>query len=359
MQCEVAADAANPLSQEAGDATIADTTAAAVSAAAAVVAALQARELAPQLSAEWFRIRQQEVLSATDIGALLGLDPYKTRRATITKKAFPELDVFRGNAMTEHGKRYESVVKQLYSRTFEEPVAELGLLRHPTIAFVAASPDGIGCHSLQLVEIKCPVRRLIQPGVVPPAYYAQIQTQLQVTQASCCQYVEASITEVDGVFAPGCAAPGEFDGAVLGRATGSGWSYVYAFADADGTPLSYHQAAEQLQAQAQPGDRLWSYKVQDWQAVAVPRDDAWWAIQLPLLESAWREILHLRAQGPAAAAAATLLRKRKRPEAPAAGAGSPLLAGLPSSLPPHPPCSFLEDDDETELLTSLVQSQCQ
>jgi len=79
-----------------------------------IIVALQQREVAPQLSPEWFRIRQEEIFSATDVGALLGLDKYKSREKVLKAKAGTESDAFVGNRFTEHGKTFEPVIKFIH-----------------------------------------------------------------------------------------------------------------------------------------------------------------------------------------------------------------------------------------------------
>jgi hypothetical protein len=120
-----------------------------------VIRDLQIRELAPQLSAEWFRVRREELFSATDVGALLHLDHFKTYEKVVAVKSFELTDPFVGNAFTEHGQLFEKVLCAMHQHMAQEPIAMLGLLRHPSLPFVGASPDGIGVHTLRLKEFKC------------------------------------------------------------------------------------------------------------------------------------------------------------------------------------------------------------
>jgi putative phage-type endonuclease len=252
-----------------------------------IIEELQARELAPQLSAEWFRLREL-MFSATDIAALLGYDPYKKYDKIIAKKVDPSSDSFKGNAFTEHGRRYEEIVKQWYEMDTKEEVASLGLLRHPEHEFIGASPDGIGVQSLHLVEIKSPVRRGIVRGEVPQQYIPQIQTQLQVTGMKTCQYAEAVIKETHGIF-----DQGDFDGIVRGIPEGSTWKYQYA-----PRGLSYEKCRKWWQTQSAPWNvQYWSYKVVEYQRVQVDRDDEWWReIAMPVLHRAWSDVQRFRAE---------------------------------------------------------------
>ena len=57
-------------------------------------------------------------------------------------------------------------------------VFEFGILRHPTIECLGASPDGISDIGIML-EIKCPWKRK-KTETIPEQYYYQIQGQLDV-----------------------------------------------------------------------------------------------------------------------------------------------------------------------------------
>lgn len=247
-----------------------------------VVSVLQAAEVAAQHTPAWFAARLQ-MFSATDVASIMGCDKYTKRAQTIAKKVQPDT-VFHGSLIMEHGTRCEEIVRQLYETQNQEDVAELGLIRHPTLSFIGASPDGIGVTSLHLVEIKCPVSRKLVPGVVPPQYYAQIQTQLQCTQRTMCQYIEADIEEVQAIDA-------SFDGLIRGTYTAAGYKYTYAPRGS-----SFAEALAFLKSDSRPRDQFWSYRILNWQQIAVPRDDAWWARAVPELASAWAEVEHLRAQ---------------------------------------------------------------
>jgi hypothetical protein len=92
------------------------------------------------------------------------------------------------------GIRFEPVVKLIFEEKYTCHIEELGRILHPTDPRVAASPDGLITdgpdHILgDLIEIKAPVSREIGHGI-PDEYYAQMQTQLEVTGARACQYIE-------------------------------------------------------------------------------------------------------------------------------------------------------------------------
>ncbi|PNH02590.1 hypothetical protein TSOC_011417 [Tetrabaena socialis] len=88
---------------------------------------------------------------------------------------------------------YEDVAQQVYCKRNGVRIHEFGLLKHPTVAHIGASPDGISELGVML-EIKCPYRRQIT-GEVPVQYYYQIQGQLEVCGLQECDYLELKLEE--------------------------------------------------------------------------------------------------------------------------------------------------------------------
>lgn len=148
-----------------------------------------------QRSPEWFATRRGRI-TASSVGAILGLAPYATR-ADVMRRMVREHhgadSEFSGNIATEYGE-------------FNEPGAlldfriETGLDVKP-IGFITfedwagASPDGlIGQHDL--LEIKCPFgkRKDAEPEFKTleqqPHYYAQVQFQLLVTGRKQCHFFQ-------------------------------------------------------------------------------------------------------------------------------------------------------------------------
>ena len=59
-----------------------------------------------------------------------------------------------------------------------------GCIRHPTINFLAASPDGID-EDGTMIEIKCVYSRKIT-GIPKKVYYDQMQLQMEVCNLNKC-----------------------------------------------------------------------------------------------------------------------------------------------------------------------------
>lgn len=99
-----------------------------------------------QRTPEWYAMRKTR-LTASDLATALGESKYNTRFSLLEKKIGMGKK-FTGNFATEWGVKYEPVATEIYERRNGVRVVEFGLLPHPTISFLGASPDGIvfGCH---------------------------------------------------------------------------------------------------------------------------------------------------------------------------------------------------------------------
>ena len=144
-----------------------------------------------QRSPEWFEMRKG-MLTASDIGSILGINKYSSINQIIKKKCGAAAP-FRGNRYTFHGQKYEEIACQIYQNRYNKIVKEYGLIQHPHIKVLGASPDGISTDGIML-EIKVPSSRKIT-GEIPPQYYAQMQAQLQVCDLDRCDFFECNIDE--------------------------------------------------------------------------------------------------------------------------------------------------------------------
>lgn len=153
-------------------------------------AALLGRPQYVQRTAEWFEARR-DMLTASDVAAALGIKPYPSYRGNIRQELLrkkvankPLVSMF-----LTHGQRYEDDARDLMASAMGEVCYDVGLVRHPDVPWLGASPDGV-TRSGKLVEIKCPLKRTIEPGVVPHHYYPQIQIQMEVADVDSTIFVQ-------------------------------------------------------------------------------------------------------------------------------------------------------------------------
>lgn len=125
------------------------------------------------------------------------LSHYDNREDYIINKCrtFYGENLFKDSIYTLHGKKFEEIATRLYRKKFNTDVIEFGLLQHPKLSYLAASPDGITPDGIML-EIKCPYSRKIQEGIPPIWYWVQMMIQLEVADLNQCDFLECEIKEV-------------------------------------------------------------------------------------------------------------------------------------------------------------------
>ena len=140
--------------------------------------------LPKQRSPEWYIYRNNR-LTASDLGTILGCNPYSKRKHVILKKCGHEEPFFSSLAVL-HGIKFESIAINIYENRNNVTIKEYGCMPHKTIPYFGASPDGI-CdinsknkkYIGRMLEIKCPKSRKIT-NFIPTYYELQIQGQLEV-----------------------------------------------------------------------------------------------------------------------------------------------------------------------------------
>lgn len=106
-----------------------------------------------------------------------------------------------GLQATTWGHRFEPIARNLASILFfdNNPIADnLGRIIHKTHTKLAASPDGMiesGSQAGHLVEIKCPITRLLVEDEIPYEYYCQMQIQMEVTNCPAVEYIEMKFSQ--------------------------------------------------------------------------------------------------------------------------------------------------------------------
>ena len=143
-----------------------------------------------QRSDDWYKMRENK-LTASDWATALNKNPYSTRKNLLRSKCGEKTNFFGGHM--KHGVKYEPVANLIYEFRNKLKIIDFGLLPHPTIDFLGASPDGITTDGV-MVEIKCPPKREIT-GDPPLYYWMQVQGQLEVCELDRCDFLECKIEE--------------------------------------------------------------------------------------------------------------------------------------------------------------------
>jgi len=162
-----------------------------------------------QRSEAWFKMRNDKI-TASDGGTVVGINKNEPQYKFILKKVVGA--PFQSNEFCYHGKKYEKIATMVYENRMNVKVEEFGLVGHPTIDHLGASPDGIigkykldGKHLTKFVgrmlEIKCPlVRKIkmdgdIKDNICPIYYWAQVQLQLQCCLLDECDFWQCELIE--------------------------------------------------------------------------------------------------------------------------------------------------------------------
>jgi hypothetical protein len=186
------------------------------------------------------------------------------------------------------------VACSIYSKRTGQTIHEFGLLRHPTVSFFGASPDGITNNGI-MVEIKCPYQRPIT-GDVPLQYYYQMQGQLSVCELEECDYVECGFKEVedfDEMWAntvSECGIIVEYNGVKT-------YSPVFLKGDEE-TAKSWLETNNPTTIETitdQPPELIVTFWVlKTYNTVRIYRDDKFLQEQFALLEEVWQKVCEYR-----------------------------------------------------------------
>jgi putative phage-type endonuclease len=148
-----------------------------------------------QRSKAWYDMREQKV-TTSNWGAVLGEGGYGNALSVLKDKCHmgPK---FQGNMYTQYGIKYEAVACKIYERRNSCKVGEFGLIPHPTIDYLGASPDGITDDGIML-EIKVPMKRELTGNPLDTKqYWVQMQGQLEVCNLERCDFLECKIDEIN------------------------------------------------------------------------------------------------------------------------------------------------------------------
>ena len=150
-----------------------------------------------QKSAAWYEIRQN-LITASDFAQALGEGKFGNQKQFFQKKCgYDDVPFNSELPPLKWGNMFEQVAQEIYALRNGCTIHEFGILQHPVISHLGASPDGITSDGV-LLEIKCPWRRKIN-GEIPKQYYYQIQGQLDVCDLDECDYFECEFEEgIDG-----------------------------------------------------------------------------------------------------------------------------------------------------------------
>jgi len=191
-----------------------------------------------------------------------------------------------------------------YEFKYNTRIAEFGCLRHPTISFLGASPDGINDDPAsplfgRMLEIKNPVSREIT-GVTKEEYWIQVQIQMAVCGLKSCDFLETHFVEYDSRAA--FEADGTFSKTADDKLKGimlcvvENELTVYKYPPFEITSEEYEiWETEMLQSHEWLATLYW--KLDDVLCTIIEYNDAWFQSVLPLYQDIWTTIETERESG--------------------------------------------------------------
>ncbi len=150
-----------------------------------------------QGSAEWLQerlgmvtaSRLADVLAAIKSGEAAGRANY--RAELVAQRLTGNIEQGFTNGAMQWGTDNEPFARSAYELKTGEMVEQVGFVKHPTIAWSGASPDGL-IGSDGLVEIKCPNTAThigyLLAGVAPSKYLPQMAWQIACTGRKWCDF---------------------------------------------------------------------------------------------------------------------------------------------------------------------------
>lgn len=242
---------------------------------------------------------------------------------------------FTGSVATEWGVAYEPVITELYEVINGTQVHEFGMIPHPDLDWLGASPDGITTHG-RMLEIKCPHRRIPKcnsrgEAVPKIQYWVQMQIQMECCGFDECDFVDVQLEEFgsrgdyledcygtveDGTFVYGRTAKGQPKGFIIQKTTfdeedNEKYEYFYppvlkfTCQDEEDAWLEKWAASTMDVSPAEVVQRLHGYvkyeirywRVEQYLLKTVQRNKEWLAERLPEVHEFWKKVLLYREEG--------------------------------------------------------------
>lgn len=110
------------------------------------------RDNEAQRTEGWHRMRKG-MLTASDVAAALGMNPYKSRAVLMKEKCCKEERRNEGSAATDHGNKYEDEAIEIYEQEFNKKAMRFGLFPSLEHKWLGGSPDGVTTDGI-LLEVK-------------------------------------------------------------------------------------------------------------------------------------------------------------------------------------------------------------
>lgn len=248
----------------------------------------------------WYTKRGQ-MLTASEISKGIPGATSSQRHELILSKLVPReyTTPGKGPRALVWGTRFESVGKEIYEYfQYNIKIVDLPCISHPKIDFLGASPDGIiiakdtnDKRHGKLIELKCPIsREFTEHTPIPPAYFHQMQLQMECTEINECEYIEMQFKELNYTEYMKCTAPIKSCFAVH-KETGD---VIYRHFQVED---EYTTWKDRVIGNDWENYTTTFWMLNNWRTVTVKHQPNWLDLNLPSLTQVWSEVLEYRKTG--------------------------------------------------------------
>lgn len=247
----------------------------------------------------WHTKRGQMLTASEIYKALPDATPAQRHELIMSKLTPKQISTGPGSNALIWGTRFEPIAKDIYKHLEGNiDIVDTTCIPHPVHSFLGASPDGIlltddyeDKRYGKLVEFKCPIsRKFTDSTPIPPAYYHQMQLQMECTGLDECDYVEMEFKNVFyNEWLDSTAQYKSFF--VLHDDTGE---IIYKHFD-DPRSSSVWRDEELKENQEHYQTIYWV--LANWRKVHVPKQQDWLEKNLSSFQSVWNEVQEFRNSG--------------------------------------------------------------
>jgi len=267
------------------------------------------KEQPEQRTKDWYEFRwnlltASSIWKAMDSTAMVNSIIYdKCKPINILSKSSVNI-----NSPFHQGHKYEPLSVMLYEFLYNTKVGEFGCIKHDTIPFLGASPDGINIDEKnilfgRLLEIKNPVSDRLLNGIPKKDYWIQMQMQMEVWCLDECDFLETRFKtydteedfETDGTFQK--TKDNKYKGIIL--QFHDGHEPIYEYPPFQITKKEFEKwsdnCIEKHSSLTWIGYTYWY--LDKYSCALVLRNKEWFKEIKPLLENVWDTIVKERVTG--------------------------------------------------------------
>jgi len=270
---------------------------------------IKKKEQPDQRTKEWYEFRYNlltasSIWKAMDSTAMINSIIYdKCKPINILSKSTVNI-----NSPFHQGHKYEPLSTMMYEFMYNTKIGEFGCIKHDTIPFLGASPDGINIDEKsklygRLLEIKNPVSDRLLNGTPKKEYWIQMQIQMEVWCLDECDFLETRFKTYeneeefnkDGTFQK--TKDDKFKGIILQFHDGN--EPVYKYPPFQINKKEFEKWSEQCIEEH--SDITWIgytyWYLDQYSCALVLRNKEWFKKIYPLIDDVWKTIVKERISG--------------------------------------------------------------